>query len=304
MTNNLRYRQIKAFCYAVELGSFQKAAAQLHVTPPSFTVLIKSLEEDLGMRLFDRTTRRSEPTSGGLAFYRSVSRPLEDLEEAYKSARDEGLGVRGRLTIATTPSLASGFLSQALALFHQQSPQVRIFMSEHRSNEVLTEVTQNRVELGFGRMVFESEELTFTPLLKDQMLVAAPVDHPIHQVSRLRWKDLDGQPLILVGGGATEQQVRAAMPGMGFPIEVTHMATAIAMVRRGMGVAVTASSGLDSLNLDGIALSPLTDRSAVRILGAIRRPHRVISAAAEQFLTLASLQAQGVGSAMAAHHVP
>lgn len=294
MSNNLRYRQIKAFCLAMETGSFHRAAQELHVTPPSFTLLIKNLEEGLGMRLFDRTTRRCDPTPGAMAFYQSVARALEDMEEAYRHARDEGTGTRGRLTIATVPSLASGFLTQMLALFLRQYPNIRIFMSEHRSNDVVTAVRQNQVEIGFGRLMLDQDDLTFVPLCHDRLMVAAPLGHPVLATSRLRWRDLGEHSLILVGGGATEQQVRGALPGASYSIEVTHIATAVAMVRRGLGVAVTPTSALEGLDVTGLGFAPIAGASAKRELGHIHRANRAVSPPAQQFMSLVSEHAPRV----------
>lgn len=303
MSNNLRYRQVKAFCLAVETGSFHRAAQSLHVTPPSFTLLIKNLEEDLGMRLFERTTRRCDPTPGAMAFYQSVSRALEDLEEAYRYARDEGTGVRGRLTIASVPSLASGFLTQTLALFHQRYPGVRIFMSEHSSNDVVTAVRQNQVELGFGRVMLPQDDLTFVPLLHDRLLVAAPAGHPILKTPRIKWRHLGEHPLVLVGGGTTEQQVRGALPSARYSFEVTRMATAVSMVRHGLGITVTPTSAINGLDVTGLAFAAIAEASATRELGCIHRTNRALSAAAQQVLTLAREQAPGIMAAWSAQHL-
>lgn len=303
MPNNLRYRQIKAFCLAVESGSFHRAAQGLHVTPPSFTLLIKNLEEDLGMRLFERTTRRCEPTPGALAFYQGVSRPIEDMEEAYRHARDEGTGVRGRLTIATVPSLASGFLTQVMALFHPRYPGVRIFMSEHRSNDVVAAVRQNQVEIGFGRVSLAQDDLTFVALCHDKLLVAAPLGHPLLKAPRIRWRDLGEHPLILVAGGATEQQVRGALPGASYPFEVTHLATAVSMVRQGLGIAVTPTSAIDGLNVKGLGFAAISEAGATRELGSIHRANRTLSAAAQQFLAVVTEHAPNLTARWDAHHL-
>lgn len=294
MFNNPRYKQIKAFCLAVEAGSFHRAAQSLHVTPPSFTLLIKNLEEDLGMRLFERTTRKCEPTPGAMTFYQSVSRAMEDLEEAVRYARDEGTGVRGRLTIASVPSLASGFLTQALTTFHRRYPGVRVFLSEHRSIDVVTAVRQNQVELGFGRLMLPQPDLTFVPLFHDRLLVAAPRDHPILKAPRIKWRHLGDHALILVGGGATEQQVRSALPGAGYAFEVTHMATAVAMVRRGLGITVAPTSAIEGIDATGLDFAPIAEASATRELGYMHRSNRALSAAAQQALVLIGEQAPQV----------
>jgi DNA-binding transcriptional LysR family regulator len=303
MPNNLRYRQIKAFCLAVEAGSFHRASQSLHVTPPSFTLLIKNLEEDLGMRLFERTTRRCEPTPGALAFYQGVSRAMEDMEEAYRHAREEGAGVRGRLTIATVPSLASGILTQVLARFHRRYPGVRIFMSEHRSNDVVDAVRQNQVEIGFGRIQLAQDDLIFLPLCHDRLLVAAPLDHPLLKAPRIRWRDLGEHPLILVGGGATEQQVRGALPGASYAFEVTHLATAVSMARQGLGIVVTPTSAIDGLNVKGLGFAAISEVGATRELGSIHRANRTLSAAAQQFLAAVTEQAPDLVAGWDAHHL-
>ena len=128
----------------------------------------------------------------------------------------------------------------------------------------------------------------------DRLIVAAPLDHPILAASRLRWRDLGEHSLILVGGGATEQQVRAALPGASYPIEVTHLATAVAMVRRGLGVAVTPTSAIEGLDVTGLGLAPLSDASARRELGYMHRANREVSPAARQFLSLVSEHAPRV----------
>lgn len=288
MSNNPKYRQLRAFCLAVEHGSFNAAAAALHVSAPSFTLLIRNLEEDLGIRLFDRTTRRCELTESGLNFYRRVSRPLQDMEEAYRYAKEEGEGALGRLAIATVPSLACGVLAEIAGLFHQQHPGVRLFLSEHRSNEVIAAVQQNQAELGIARLVPAQDDLQTELLFRDRLLVAAPHGHPILAQRRTAWRDLGRHKLILIGGGLTELQVRRALPGASYSIEVTHMATAVSMIRQGLGIGVVPTSALDGLNVAGIGFSAIRQASAIRQLGAIYRSHRPLSTAARRFLALTS----------------
>ncbi len=291
MTNNVKYRQIKAFSLAVELGSFRAAADALFVTQPSFTALIKALEADVGALLFERTTRKCSPTQAGLAFYQEVSRALEDMEEAYRHAKQEGAGVRGRLTIATVPSLSFGFLTDVLGAYHRLYPDIRIFISEHRSDEVLAAVRQNRVELGIGRLLGFDADLTFTPLFSDRLLIAAPADHAILKQEKISWLSLNGHRLILIGGGTTEQEVKMAMPGLLPAIEVTHLVTAMSMVRKRMGIAVIPNSAMSGLYTEGMAFKPIEESTAVRQLGIIQRSKRPMTATARNFASLLEAQA-------------
>src|SRR5690606_30104179 len=128
MVNNIKYRQLKAFCLAAEEGSFNAAARILCVSQPALTSLIKHLEDDLSMQLFIRTTRSCRLTPEGSGLYETMSRAVADLEEIYRHAKEEGTGIRGKLSVAAVPSLSPGFLVGVLGAFHQRHPCVHIYM--------------------------------------------------------------------------------------------------------------------------------------------------------------------------------
>jgi len=285
MTNNIKYRQIKAFCLAAEEGSFVGAARLLHVTQPSFTALIKGLEDNLGIQLFDRTTRSCRLTSQGEGFYETVSRALVDLEEAYQSARDEGKGLRGRLSIATLPSLSVEFLAKSVAAFHGRYPSVRIFMQDLNSQEVIEAVCANRVELGVGPEPADTE-LSFVPLISDRLLVAGVPDHPIFDEARIEWTSLAKHDLCMIGGGATAYEMALASRGKAQPVEVTHLAAATSMARFGMLLAIIPSSAANAVNTEGLRFEPISGHGAIRQLGACYRGNRKLSTTASHFVEL------------------
>lgn len=247
--------------------------------------MIKGLEDDLGIRLFDRTTRSCRLTSQGEGFYATVGRALADLEEAYQSARDEGKGLRGRLSIATLPSLSVEFLAKSVAAFHGRYPSVQIFMKDLNSQEVIEAVRDNRVELGVSPEPADVA-LDFVPLITDRLLVAGEPDHPIFHEARIEWAALAKYELCMIGGGATAYEMDLASRGKVQPVEVTHLAAATSMARFGMLLAIIPSSAATALNTEGLRFEPIIGHGATRQLGACYRRNRKLSTSASHFVEL------------------
>src|SRR5690348_15305386 len=85
---NISLRQIRAFLAVAELGSFTEAGERLGLSQPALSLLVRQLETQLNLRLFDRTSRRTTLTSGGREFEQSVVKVVTDLDSAVAGARD------------------------------------------------------------------------------------------------------------------------------------------------------------------------------------------------------------------------
>src|SRR5256885_6880040 len=106
---NLSTRQVRAFLALAEHRNFTRAAQQSHLSQSAFSTLIRGLEEQLGVRLFDRDTRKVELTAEGRLFGDSAARLLEDFTAAMEDFGEHAARRRGRVAIAALPSLAAGW---------------------------------------------------------------------------------------------------------------------------------------------------------------------------------------------------
>jgi DNA-binding transcriptional LysR family regulator len=282
---NIKYRQLKAFALAARFGSFGQAASALCVTQPSLSVLIRELEHDLGMPLFERTTRTCHMTSAGASLYQEIHPVLHNLEEVYHHAKEISAGRRGRLSIAAVPSLAFGIITEVLGKFHRLYPGVRIQMREELNVSVVKAVNQNEVELGVACMFVDDSEVTFTPLFKDRLMVVTPGGHPA-MLAPLTWQSMEEYPLILLGSGSAEHALQQSKSNVTPAFEVTHMGTAVAMVRHGMGITVIPSSALAALNMEGLQCAPMPGDLGRRNIGVLHRSRKSLSAAALAFIDL------------------
>lgn len=285
MSSNIKYRRLKAFALVVETGSFKAAADRLAVTQPSFSSLIKELESDIEVTLFDRTTRSCVLTDAGQTFYEEIKGALGHLEDAYQYIKDVGKGSRGKLSLAALPSLAAGIVTSKLGEFHRSHPGVRITLSERKNDQILDAVRRGEVELGVGSMWQAEAELRFEPLFTDQLMFVVPQGHALVSM-RPVWKCADKFDLILINAGPTEHALKVSDVQRPPAYEVEHLATALAMVRHGMGISILPSSVVPTLNMNGLVCLPILGNMATRQIGMIFKNGTRLSTPVREFSEL------------------
>ena len=277
---NIKYRQLKAFATVVECGSFRGAADRLAVTQPSLSGLIKEQEADVGVLLFERTTRRCALTDAGRSFHEDMRGAVMHLEQAYRHVKEVGRGSRGRLSLAALPSLAAGLATRTLGAFRHANPAVRIELTEGRNDEVLAAVRRGDAEIGIASMWRTDEELVFEEMFTDRMMFVAAAGHPITAM-RPTLRLAEKFDVILMAAGPTEHALQASQIDAPAALQVEHLSTALAMVRHGLGISILPSSVRQVMNMDGLVCRLIEGPLAVRRLGTIvRRGHRLSPAAA------------------------
>jgi LysR family carnitine catabolism transcriptional activator len=291
MAMNIKYRPLKAFLLAVDCGSFTHAADRLGVTQPSFTALIQDLEEVVGTRLFERSTRSISLTTAGKDFFQRIERPLADLEEAYRSILDLAAGKRGSIVMGALPSTSLSLIPPALAALRVSHPALRVRVVEAHNDELISMLRTNQIEFALATMLEPVADLVFQVLLDDAFTVVLPATHELAARSALYWRDLMPHDLILLSQGssvraqfdrATQDQAAPSPPSSHY--DVTHMTTAIGMVRQGMGITVLPRLAIPELNLHGLLCKPLNEATARRTIGVLHRRDRSLSPAAKVFV--------------------
>ena len=287
---NIKYRPLKAFLLAVQTGSFTHAADRLGVTQPSFTVLIRDLEDVLGVRLFDRNTRGITLTAAGKDFLTRIERPVTDLEEAYRSILDLAAVRRGSIVVGALPSTSLTLVPPALRLLRSAHPMLRVRVVEAHNDDLVTMVRTNQIEFAVAAQWEPAADLTFQPMLEDQFVAVLPQGHELAARSRLHWRDLVSHDLVLLSRGssardlfdeATGEQTETTAAASRY--DVTHMTTAIRLVRQGLGMTVLPALALPELELGDLVVCKLQDTSARRMIGALHRRDCSLSAAATAF---------------------
>jgi LysR family transcriptional regulator, carnitine catabolism transcriptional activator len=280
-SSNLSLRQLRAFLAIASEQSITKAAEKLHLTPSAISMLIRNLESELGVRLFDRTTRKLELTPAGTGFLPAAESVFGTLADAIENIRQVEAAKQGRFTIATSPLLAADLIPKLMASFREKFPEVHIRLLDLPVGSIANAVQQNDADFGICTAPTGAEsdlaDLKITTLYKDRLMLACPTAHPFADRREVTWGELLDEPLALLKAGSgirslVEQGFESTQLNPSF--EVAHVATAVGLVDAGLALAILPSYTLarsPSKNIRIIALTqPIIERDIVTIWKATR----------------------------------
>ena len=171
---NLSARQLHAFLEIGRLKSFARAAEQVHLSPSGMSMLVKELEEQVGARLFDRTTRAVTLTEVGLRLQPVAERIVQELRGLGDVVEGTQAAVRQRLQIAATPMVSASLLPAVLHDFAIAHPQVRIGITDVDVNQVRQDVMAGEADLGLGFFVRPAVGLLRQPLCRFRLMSIRP----------------------------------------------------------------------------------------------------------------------------------
>lgn len=291
MAMNFDLDDLMAFRTVAELANFRRAAEAVHISQPAFSRRIDKLEQALGVRLLDRTTRRVSLTAVGRDFARKVSQWLDDLDAALLGIRGVAATRMGELTVACVPSTVYYTLSQVIRRFHEVYPKVRIKVLDASANEVLGAVVRGEADFGLNFIGAQEPDVEFTPLLEERFVAACPRDHPLARRKRVSWRELAAYDYISVakssGNRLLLDQALAGVPDLPQSnYEAQHVTTMLGLVEAGLGVAAVPSLAMPAADHPLLASVPLVDPEVTRRIGLIRRAGRTLSPAAQQMFDL------------------
>jgi len=288
---NVTLKQVRAFVAAADTGSLTTAAVVVNSTQSSLSVLIRELEEAIGLRLFDRTTRRLALTDAGQEYLVHARRILAEVEHAHLSTTELVERKRGRVVIAAPPIMAAALLPAIIADFHQSYPNISIVIEDVPPSEIVPGVASGQIDCGIGVFGETPEGVNATAMFKERLLLVARVGHPLLGRPAIRWSDLTGQPIIAIKGAAhirreMDIRLRLARVTDAPVLEVRQMLTVLGMVSAGLGVAVWPSWATLFLESFGVEARPLADSAPQLDVAFITPSSRGLSPAVSSFLAI------------------
>lgn len=272
-------------------GAFTRAAEEIYISQPGLSLLIRQLEEQLGVRLFDRTTRRVELTEAGHELVAAASRILDDVENMVADITDLAQHRRGRVSIATLPSLASAFVPRVIAQFRELFPDIRVVIHDAIASPLIKLVENGEVDFGIGlRLQFE-RDLVFSELLTDRLVVLMPLNHSLEKWQEVEWDALvDIEMIAMTRDTSVRHLTEQAFAKIGKTLhpsyEASYMSTAISMVEAGLGITILPSLALSTLRIPNVRVRPLINPIVRRDVGIINKKNKIFSPAAQAFLNV------------------
>ena len=282
-------RQLHSFTVLARAKSFTRAAEVLHLSQPALTVQIRSLEEALGSRLFDRSTRHVRLTPVGRDLLPAFERLLRDMDSVAESARQLAAGIRGVVHVAALPSTCATLLPAVIGEVRRRHPGIVVRLRDAVAQRVLALVREEEVDLGIGGFDRVDADMDLTPLFSDRIVAVMRKGHPLAKRERLRLADLREVPLILMDAQSSvralvEQASLASGRVLTPAYEVTYMTTAVGLAQAGEGVALIPETALELRMATGVSVRPLAGRGFERRISIVRKPGRTSSPAAEGFV--------------------
>jgi DNA-binding transcriptional LysR family regulator len=282
---NLSLRQVRAFRAVARAGSFVAAAAELHLTPSALSDTIKQLEQGVGARLIDRTTRALWLTPAGEAFLASAEESLQVLSRGIAGLRELGSPDAGHVTVAAAPSVMATLVLPGLRAVRAAYPRMTFALLEERAQGIVAAVAAGAADFGVGGWHPDAQALDAATLLADRFGVLAPHGHPLLGRKRLRGIDLVAHPVIgFTGDTAINALIRAEA---GLPVHVREPSLRVSStaliqqaVTDGLGVAVLPALLARHPMSAALAFQVLDQPVLSRTIHLFTRPARTLSPAA------------------------
>jgi DNA-binding transcriptional LysR family regulator len=291
----MELRQLRYFVQVAEELHFGRAAAMLGLSQPPLSQQIRALENELGITLFERTSRRVKLTEPGRLFLTEARRTIEQANRAVEIARRVRIGEVGELSIGFTASVPFvPEVANALFQFREAHPAVHLQLDEMPRATQIAALADRRLDLGFIRSAGVPPlppALVATAYLEEDMLVAMRADHPFAtRAAKVTIAELAAQPFILyertLGIGFNEH-LFGLFREAGFEprivLETSGPTTLLGLVAAGFGMTVVARS-LTALHLDNVTYREIDCANAVSRLWLLH--HETMSPACQSLVRM------------------
>lgn len=286
---NPTLRQMRAFVALAKTGNFTLAAQAMHVTQSALSGLIKELEQTLGAKVVDRSTRRALLTDIGKELYPLFSQMIDDLDGALANVADHTRLKKGIVRIAAPQLLSCTLMPEAIAAYRARYPDIEVRLGDTGVESVVNRVLSGEADVGIGPEREPAPPLDARLLFEMPFALVFPKGHELERQARVTWKDVARYPLISLQGQFTERlldDVHATLhaPSVKPANEVTFMTTALAMAAAGLGVTVCMPYAAPLAALYGLVMRQLEEPVLTRRFFLYTRPGRSLSPAAESFI--------------------
>jgi DNA-binding transcriptional LysR family regulator len=289
----MELRQLRYLVALDEERNFTRAATREHIAQPALSQQIRRLEEEAGVALVERTTRRVTLTDAGTALVARARRILAEVQSA-RTELEAFKGVQtGHVTLGVMHTMGPVDISIALAIFHRRHPAVELTVREYSSEELADLLRVDELDLAFLSVTerIESHGLGLQQLVSEELVVVLPCEHPLAARRRVRMAELVGEQFISYREGARLRELLlAAGRHAGFVPEVMLESNESGRIRRlverGMGVAILPRSDAQAPGAE-VAVATLIEPSLRRDITLAWREGRRHPPAAAEFLALA-----------------
>ena len=282
---NVALRQLRAFLAVARRGSFSRAAEDIGVSQSALSLSVRHLENELGLKLLDRTTRQVALTNIGETLVATSSRLIDELDVTLRELRDIGQQRRGRVVMACVPSVARGLMPKCVEYCSEKWPNISLSINDIAASEVVRKVSLGEMEFGLASGDIGGAELDIHPLMEDPFCLVCRRDDPWARKSSIAWAQLSGRRLLMLNNTSGSRQViETTLNRSGIRVDVflelAQPSSVHAMVEAGLGVAVIPQLAAPRRDDPTLVTRRLSKPAVTRTMLLFRRKDRSLSPAA------------------------
>lgn len=289
----MKLHLLRYFSVLAEELHFGRAAERLAITQPPLSSGIKALEDELGVRLFERNSKHVELTPAGRAYLAEVRLVLDRVAQAGETARAVAGGQQGRLDVGFTGSMVYRDMPRIVQAFHAQAPGMEVNLREMSSSEQIEALLHRQLHVGFINTSAVPARLRSVPLADDHFMCCLPDAHPLAQAAGIDLRTLADETFVMFSrevAPANHDNVIALLHRAGIHPQTRHAArqwlTVVALVASGMGVGLVPAS-MARAGITGARFVPLRGLTHPTV-GVLAWHAEQTSPALQAFIAIAS----------------
>ncbi len=290
-TMNLTLRQLEILVAIGDTLSLTAAAENLGVSQPSVSETLRRVEDELGCKLADRTTRQLALTYEGHHVVASAREAMRSLAGTFEAIARRGDGVHGRLSIAALPSAVCTLLPPVLRAFRQRYPGIEVLVRDTLQDRGLAMLEDGSVDLVLAGRHTGQGSLVFEEIASDQLKLVVSRLHPLSGRDSVDWSELGAFEFIAMSPSSSVRRltdagfIHANLPTTP-TYEVDQISCAAALAAAGLGITVLPTMTFAMFNADELTVIPLVAPTIERSIGMTWLKDRPLSASAIKFVAI------------------
>jgi len=284
----MELHQLRYFVAVAETGGFVKAAQRCGVTQPSLSQQIRKLEEELGVSLFDRSSRGAVPTEAGRALLPRAQRILAEVRETMAGVKEDVSSGRGPLSVGAIPTIAPYLMPPVLSSFLGEYPDCELTVREDLTDRLIEAVVDHELDAAVMSTPVNHPALDVQVVGREPLLVVAPAGSPLPK--RLKVEDLTDEPAVVLHevhclGQQIADFCNTSRLRRRIVCRSTQLPTVLSLVGLGLGVSIVPEMAAREDTGKSRVYRPLDGRPE-REISIVRRSDRSVSSLCRRFLEL------------------
>jgi len=286
------FDQLETFIEVARLSSFSRAAEKRFRTQPAISSQIRSLEEEVGARLLDRSGGKVSLTASGKLFLKFAEETLDARKAAMTAIAETERVPKGEIVVGANEGTCLHILPEVFAHFKKQYPDVSVSIRRADYSKVLESVIDNSVDFGVVSLPVTDNRLTAVLIHRDDLVLIVPPRHPLAKLKSAKAADIAQYPLVIPKVGHTRDALdqlfheQKLKPRYAMELDSSELLKRFVAADVGVGF-IARSNVLEDVKANVLTAVPLADAQIRRDLALVFRKDKALSRAALAFIDIA-----------------